>query len=96
MAEANGRLHCERCGEPVEDGRSAVCWGCHAIGLIGDIKRYQRREKYKPDPSVIHEHTGTPVYNATRHPLTGVPILDIPSGPKVCDALEKSKRRPRF
>ena len=96
MAESNGRIHCERCGDPVEDGRSGVCWGCHAVGLIGDLKTYQRREQYKPDPAAVHEHTGTPVWNATCHPPTGIPILDVPSGPKVCDAMLKTKGRARF
>ena len=69
MAEENGFQKCERCGDRVENGRSAVCYACFLDGLIPNPTRYYRREEY----AYTEAHSGG---NATKHPPTGNKLLD--------------------
>jgi len=95
MAETNGRIHCERCGEPVENGRSAICYSCHLFLCIPDLPNYQRREEYRAD--LVWKHaSGSPIFNATQKPPTGVPILDNHCPPRLCETVKLAKQRPRF
>ena len=59
---------CCICGDRVENGRSAVCYGCHLDRLIPP--GYQRKERYVHGAGVVAGG------RATKHPLTNVPILD--------------------
>jgi hypothetical protein len=65
-----GKEACSKCGEltPVYQLNQGLCEGCKLDTWLP--KRYHNREGYEYIPEYKH-------YNATRHPKTGVPLLDM-------------------
>ena len=62
---------CTVCGGGVEGGVQTTCYGCHLDSLIPGW--YCGAEGYEYIPAYGHA-------NATRKPMTGLAILDCPSG----------------
>lgn len=61
---------CETCGDKLDSHNHTQCYGCYLDSLVP--KDYQSKEEY-----VWSSATG--LRTATKHPKTGVPILDMPS-----------------
>ena len=79
---------CPECGGQRERPDQPTCYGCYLDTLIPN--GYEEREAYRYDPAWQK-------LRATRHPKTGVPILDAtPTRPSEMGLRPGKLRRPRY
>lgn len=66
---------CRICGDKIEDhsrSEATICYGCWCDLQIR-VAAYQKREQYVRFTTTDRD----PIRNATAHPRTGIPFLDV-------------------